>query len=437
MSRFIASRMGYTYSFPFSRRLKSAIYAPILGGAMVLMFGRILVMAGILDVEQFAVLNKALIASGLVAMLSCFGLFLDLQRRLPVQLELRQYRAAATYLALSTLGGAGLAIGGFVIAVVAGAFVQVSFSVVAVGVLHGFCQQMFLIATTESRSNGEPIRYSWQNLLRSVAVVGATIPVAYYWNSGLAVMLVEAAIGGATAWFILTRAFAKLAIPARSAFRLAIVQLASTNWISMLSLVLLSLALTASSNVDRWLAAYLLSPRPFAEYTFAWITLIIAFSVQALVNASVFPAIAKRLTMHGQYSAFRLTLTASAMLFAGCAVLVAPAIFGARLAIAHFYPAYINSVNLIPALAVAAIFRLSDFWSSFLIVAGRERTALAINVGSLVGTLVVWYLAFRGSPVSPLHLSYLAAAIAILTYVLSLLQCWSITYRSNHSQLVK
>ena len=53
-----------------------------------------------------------------------------------------------------------------------------------------------------------------------------------------------------------------------------------------------------SVNLDRWIAASVLDRFEFAQYSFAWITLLGAQSLQFLLNAGIFPLLARR-TMGG------------------------------------------------------------------------------------------------------------------------------------------
>src|SRR5690606_3015831 len=117
-----------------------------------------------------------------------------------------------------------------------------------------------------------------------------------------------------------------------------------------------------------------LSPQQFAQYAFASISLTLAIAFQALINASVYPSIAKRLAISGDRAAFRLTLLASTFCLAFCVMLAAPAVWFSAILIEKYLPQYQEATALLVPFAVAGAFRLSDFWSSFLVISGRERS---------------------------------------------------------------
>ncbi|MGY4334550.1 O-antigen/teichoic acid export membrane protein [Bradyrhizobium sp. LB7.2] len=401
-------------------RILQAAYAPILAMAMAIMFGRLLVLAKVLDVESFAELNAALIVSGLVGMLTSFGLFLDLQRKLPGQLAMGQRQAAATQIAQSILGTATIALLGFAAAGLRLSVGSISPLAIGLGVFHGISQQLFLIVTTESRSNNEPMRFALQSLTRAVGMAIFAFPIAVATGLSAAVIGAESLVTLVSTLFISRKVWNKLDIPLSVSFQLGLRSIGRINWGSMASLLMLSLAVTASGNMDRWLSSTKLPHDDFAHYSFAWITLTAAFAVQGLINASVFPMIARRSALHGKQSAFRLTfLTATGMVVAFL-VAIAPCVYIADIAIKKFYPSYSAAIPLIPLLAVAAALRISDFWSSFLVITGNERTSLIINVAAVASSLGAWVMTsgfFAGT--QALGLAYLAACVAALTYLCS------------------
>lgn len=413
-------------------RILQATYVPILAVAMAVMFGRLLVLAKVLDLGAFADLNAALIVSGLVGMLSSFGLFLDLQRKLPGQLATGKRRAAATQMAQSILGTAMIAGLGFLAAGLHLSMGTLTPHAIGLGVLHGVSQQMFLIVTTESRSNNEPIRFALQSLSRALGMAAFAFPIAIATGSASAVIGAESLVTIATTLLIFRKVWTKLNIAPLTTFRLAFRSFDRINWISMAALLMLSLAVTASSNMDRWLSSTRLPHSDFAQYSFAWITLNAAFAVQGLINASIFPMIARRFALRGTWPAFRLTVLTATGILTTFLLAILPCVYIADAAIQKLYPAYSGAIMLIPSLSIAAALRISDFWSSFLVITGNEKTSLAINVVSVMLSLGIW-MATSGFFVSnqSLGLAYLAALIALITYFCSFVACYLYAKRAN------
>lgn len=402
-----------------SHRIRQASYAPILAVAMTIMFVRLLIMARVLDVSAFAELSAILIVSGVVGMLAGCGLFLDFQRKLPGQLALGQRRLAATYMWSSIIGALAVGLFGFLLAGLRITSGGITPDVVIFGVIHGVSQQIFLIVTTESRSNNEPLRFSVQSLSRSIGLIILAVPAAYILHSAKSAILAESFATMAVTLAVFRKVSYRLPINSGRTVMLAVRSLRFLNWRSIGTLLLLSVAGACSTNLDRWLSSTYLQPVEFAQYSFAWITLTAAFAVQSLVNASIFPMIARRSAIYGIQSAFRLSALAAFGMLAVFLISIIPAVYSADLAIGKLYPNYVMAMPLIPILAIAAAFRISDFWSSFLVINGKEETSLAINVGINIFAVGIWATTRFGAGSISLSLAYLAAFSAIGTYLLS------------------
>lgn len=390
---------------------------------MGIMMVRLLVMAKLLAVDEFATLSSALILSGFVNTIACFGLFLHLQRMLPIHLARHHYRASVvlmsqTIIAAFGVGGIGIVIGASGISLGG-----ISADMVLLGAIHGLSQQLFLIATTESRSNNETVRYSIQHLLRSLATVLAGVFAAVVVGSASAVLIAEAAVAFISVTMILDAARKRFNARPSKALVLGLRSLRRVDWISTFALLAYSVVVAMSVQLDRWLSSVVLPTEEFASYSFAWIAMIAALSVQALVNASVYPMIARRFALSGRKAAYRLTFLVSFGMLAVCLVPAVLSVFVADYLIARYYPAYLEATTLVPVIALAAIFRISDFWSSFLIIDGKERSTLIATSLSLLGTVAVWYFAIGGQ-FSPMHLAYLAAAVSIVTYLVPFTLAW-------------
>lgn len=402
-------------------RLRKAIYAPILATAMALMLGRFLLFAKILDVNSFAELSAVYLVSGIIGMLSSFGIYLDLQRKLPGYLALGQRRAAATIIWQSLFGTVAIGVAGIAFAIAGVSFGSISSTAVLLGVLHGVAQQAFLIQTTESRSNSDPLRFSIQNIVRAFGILIFAFPFSVAFGTATSVILPECFVTIAISISISHKTAKKMSISHHQAAFLGARSFRRMRWGSTLSLLLLSLAVTTSMSMDRWLSSLVLIPAEFAEYSFASITMTAAFALQGLINASVFPMIAKRSAIHGVRSAYRLAfLTAFGTLAVFLAAIV-PAVYAADFVILRFYPKYLDAIPLIPILAIAAAFRISDFWSSFLVIREREKTSLLINMAVAGTAFVIWLLTRFGAETPEAGVAYMAAFVASLTYVISFL----------------
>lgn len=390
-------------------------YLPVLAVAMGLMMLRVLLMARLLPVERFGEYNAGLLVSTTFNMLSCLGLLSVLQRDMPIMASRGRVRrplllvaqaalvacvcaGLALLVPLASVGAAGLAPGAL-----------------AVAIVHGLSQQVFLVATVESRSLGDPVRYALQNLVRAVAVILLSGSVALMTGSAALALATEAT----TSLLLAAGIFVRIA--QSHSLRLRLIVLAAwralprANWRSAWVFLGVSLAASAVAYADRWFAASLLPSQAFAQYAFAGIVVLIAQSVQAMINASVYPALARCYALEGTAATFLLAARVSVGLLAVSLALAIPAYFSAGWAVRHWYPAYAPALSIIWIVLGIAVLRVSDFWTSFLTVVGSERLLLAVQV--LLGALVciAWFawISGTGAAVTIADVAWLALLLAL------------------------
>lgn len=222
------------------RRGRQLWYMPILGMAMAMMMARLLVMAHLMEIEEFGQFNAGLLLSTTFCMLGCLGIQSVLQRDMPVMF-LRQRRRAAVVLLLQALMIAcGCAL--LAIAICVPAFMAAGFSptLTLIGILHGLSQQAFLIATVESRSLGDPLRYARQNFWRATTLILGGSAVADGTYSALHVLAIEAVLTLAFASAIVRRACGDIRPTIMALIRLASRRLPGLPWRSALVLLLVS-----------------------------------------------------------------------------------------------------------------------------------------------------------------------------------------------------
>jgi O-antigen/teichoic acid export membrane protein len=289
------------------------------------------------------------------------------------------------------------------------------------------------VVTVESRSEGEPLRYAWQNLVRALAVLAAGAAAALAtgspgWVLGsealvslLIVVAILRAIEGRSGWSL--RRLARLAT--RSWRRLA--------WATAGIMLSISAVNFALLNVDRWTAAAWLPPAAFAQFAFAGVVLLVAQSAQGIINASVYPMLARRFALQGPAAAFRLCSRTSVGTLAGGLLLAWPGYYLSARAIQRWFPAYEPAIGLLGLLLAAAVLRLSDFWSSFLMVCGHEERLLRINL-LVCGLGCPAWLALEsagpGFPSSAAAFCRLTLVLAFGSHLVTALTAYSLRARS-------
>lgn len=200
-------------------------------------------------------------------------------------------------------------------------------------------------------------------------------------------------------------------------------------WSSAIALLAVMFVGFAYLNADRWLAAQWLRPAEFALYSFAWILLLIAQSLQSLINASFFPLLARRFASAGSSAAFGLCARSSIGLLLLCAIFSWPAGIILNALVLHWFPLYANSMSVISIFLWVAVLRISDFWASYLIMLGCEKRLLLVYLA--VGLVVCSGWMYKVQPwkneaIGIGDVAWLAVALTVGGYLASFFTAWSV-----------
>lgn len=408
-------------------RIRQLWYAPLLALAMGLMMLRMLVMARLLDVHAFAEFSGGVLVSGTFCMLGCLGLQSLLQREWPVNLVRHQEVRGLVRAAQCNLVAVGCGLVGLLGAALGLSLAGMTPALLAVGILHGLSQQFFLVATVESRSRGEALRFAQQNLVRAVASLGLSAVVAWWTGSALAALGTDALITMALSCDFFQKSLRHARFGAMVIYPLALRQLRRVRWGSAFMLMAVMIVGFGLLNADRWVASSQLGVAGFARYSFAWIVLSIAQSAQALINASVYPLLARRFAGYGRHVAYGICLRVSlAFLVAGTLAAI-PLGYLLELSIHRWYPQYVDAITLLPLFLGIAVLRVSDFWSSFLLITGFESRLLKINIAAGVFGVLAWVGLVRpwtGETLTLQQVSWLAALLTLSIYAAAAATAW-------------
>lgn len=413
------------------RRLRQLWYAPLLALAMGLMMVRLLVMARLLDVPAFGEFSGGMLVSATFCMVGALGLQAMLQREWPVRIVQGRERRALV-LATQAMVVAGACAGLAALCAAALPWSGMSASLLVSGVMHGLSQQVFLLSTIDSRSRGDSVGYAAQNLSRAGLALVLSVVAASLSRSPTVILWVDAIATLALAWRFFGRSVARAFSRLHALAIIAIRGLPRVPWRSALVLMTIGVVGFVQLNLDRWVAADRLGVSGFAQYSFAWVVLSLAQSAQAVINASVYPAVARRFAGHGGRTAFSACFRVSVALLAlgaGVATMLDPLL---HLAIDHWYPQYADAHALIPTFLAIGVLRVSDFWSSFLLVTGQERQLLLVNLAALILALGAWTALHLPSttPVDALRsVGWLAALITATNYAAVAASAWWVRQR--------
>lgn len=377
-------------------RLRQLWYAPVLALALGLMMARLLVMARILDLSSYAVYSAGLLVSSSFLMLGCLGLQSLLQRDLPMLIvRRREYVGGVLLMQCVLVATICTALGAAAVL-----FSEISLAglppiLLVTAMIHGLSLQLFLVATVESRSRGQPLRFAYQNLIRALLLLGAGSAVAASGLGATAVLTAEAVSSLLLAIWLFRKQFYAIPMRLTVAITLAWRRFPLIPWRSALALLAVASFSFLATNADRWLAAQQLPVSSFAQYSFAWTVLMVAQSLQVVINAYLFPLLARCFAIRGGAIAYGTTVKASLSLLA-CGVLMSLPLWALLdYAITRWFVAYQEARSLLPVFLVIAVLRLSDFWSSFLIVIGYEARLLTLNFLGASVAIVLWMLLIR------------------------------------------
>jgi O-antigen/teichoic acid export membrane protein len=295
------------------------------------------------------------------------------------------------------------------IAPILGKFFDLSIWEVMLALCHGFVSQAFLTLVIESKSRLAMIQYARDMLLRSALVTIAGAGAAFMGGGGQAVVFAEAFLT------LLMLPFLSVAIFSTSGVRWSDIEpfrIRDLPWRTSIVLLAGAIVSYGSCNADRWVAASVLKPLDFGHYSFAWIPLLAAQSVQWLLNAGIFPLLVRREAILGPDSALRLTavISLSVLALSTVGAFIVWAVAGPL--IQAWLPKYLEALPILPPLLGAAAFRVSDFWSNYLIVSRSEGALLKVQIVGFSVVFIGWALVTEPSYTSVAWLAFLTAAAA-------------------------
>jgi O-antigen/teichoic acid export membrane protein len=240
------------------------------------------------------------------------------------------------------------------------------------------------------------------------------------------VVLAESIVTLASFLWIGRGIVAATGLGALTLLRRALRRLKIATWRAAIVLMLGSLLGFLTSAADRWLATLYLDLQQFGHYAFAWTSIAAAQTFQYLINASLFPLIGRRYWETSSRAAFRLSAALSfglACLGAAAAAAISPFV---GLAIARWFPQQAGAVGLVEPLLIAAVLRVADFWSSFLLVIRREGLLLYLQIATLALCSAIYCVATLGRGETPTaeSLSYFAVGLSGMNFALTGAAAW-------------
>jgi len=361
---------------------------------MGLLLTKVLVIAKMTDFEGFAKYSMCLLISSSFCMLVSFGLQIKLQCEWPIFIiEGRERRGL-----ILSLQNYYISLALFIILVLAAnisnIFLLLNLLLIQIALFNGLANQWFLIATTESRSRHNSLKYSVQHLYRSIAVFVFGVGSVYFYNSPLLAIFGESLVTIILTAFYFAETIKNSNNQCNKLFIIAFRGIKSIVWRSPISQMIATLAGYLVINMDKWIAAYFLDIKEFAKYSYVSIILSVALSVQAIISSSFFPLIAKKLKLFSTAYAFKYTLKVSFIVIS-FGILSIPVIYFTFTSFTKlWYPDYDDTKYILLFFIFISILRVSDFWSGYILLVGKAEALIIINAISIIIGLAYFYVMY-------------------------------------------
>jgi O-antigen/teichoic acid export membrane protein len=406
----------------------TALYVPILGIAMVIMTARLFAYAVFLDATNYGLLSLGFLVSTTFGMLAGFGSYIELQRQLPIL-----YRAGRI------VAPVGLTLNALAMNVILLALTAMALALYAmfdrsegdfnyllmflIGALNGYFQQAFLILSAESKSKLDMVRYAVQNMIRSCIVVTAGMMAAGIFRSADAILIAELASTGAVVLSILHRQLAGAGIKVARLLPLTLAGCRRNKISALFVLSLLSLVASLSISVDRWIGAKVLDVAAFGQYSFALTAMLSALYLQSIINASAFSIFSVKFADEGARACFA-TVTKFSFGLLGVSLMASAILHPVLVAlIRQFFAEYGDIGRYLYLLLIAASFRVSEYFSSYLVISRHERTSVFSTVGSVLVAVAVTFAFYAVSLTKDLEMlmAFFTAALAVSAFTCQLI----------------
>jgi O-antigen/teichoic acid export membrane protein len=394
-------------------------YVPVLVIALGLMSIRLLVFARLLNINDYGIYSAGLLISSSFIMLGCLGLYSLLQRDQPMML-VRGRELAASILLLQCII---VAISCCLVASSITAVNDLSLAglpspLVILSLIHGLSNQLFLVVSLENRSRGQTLLFATQNLVRAFSVLFAGVIAAVLFRDATSILIAEVLTTLLIFLYILRNRFYNITVGFLNLISIALTNLSRINWTTAFTLFVVNIGFFVFVNLDRWIISEKFTPYVFGQYAFSWVVISIAQSVQMVIHASVFPMLARVYASSGELLVFKKTIKLSlATLFVGI-ILAGPLFYMLDYSILRWFENYSQSRYFLPVFIIISVFRLSDFWSSYLIIVGKENYLLFINFLIVILGALFWQFFIDPGPnsIEPLQIAFLSLVLTMAGY---------------------
>jgi O-antigen/teichoic acid export membrane protein len=349
------------------------LYVPILVGASGLLFLRTFLYAKIFPVENFGLLNQALLVAGTFTNFAGVGLQLLGHKLLP------QYHARGEREPFDDLLGscvAACAVAAAIAAAILGCAVALGWlhngMTFAVALPYAIAQYLFVLRLIEIKSELRFLDHARVSGIRAVGLLLAGVAVAALTHNVAATLAAESVVTLLIAAPLLLGERGKVVLHKALTIRKEHRWLAE-NYRGALRLFWLNGASTLLYAVDRWSGIALLTKREYGIFALGLTIVTLFETLQLIVNVSAFPLMGRMVAHGDRLRAFRFAILATVLVIFAGILCYLPFVFLLDLLLNKYLPSYVEAGTVIKLAVIAGILRLADFFASYAVLLDQER----------------------------------------------------------------
>jgi O-antigen/teichoic acid export membrane protein len=362
--------------FRLKKYIHKIAFFPLIALANFLMFFRLLALAKIFNLSDFGQFSMGMLIANSFCLFGGVGFYQLLQQKLP-RLHISKKKKEALILTNQAIVST-LSIFIIVVLIIFAFAGKLRYEplFLLISAFAGLSQQLFLVFTLQSRSANDSLGYSLEILIRNFSVTITIVMLAIFFQSPVLCILTDAILTFVIGFIIFFKNYNFFSL---NYFFLSIKLLKNVEWKKIIYLFMLSAFGFFIANADRWIAGIYFDKQKFGLYSFGFLILTISQSVQAIINVVTFPSISNIYQIYGAKKAFIYTKKIAILAITIAACFLPFFFFLANFMIGRFYPSFFSVKYVIALFMIVSLFKISDFWSSFLIISGKEKILLFIQ----------------------------------------------------------
>ncbi len=412
---------------------KNMSHYPLLLFASVLMMTKSLVYAHGLPIASYGLIAKLILWSSFCLFFMSFGIYALALKKLPVYYD--QVKKILVVNIISNFYVVTLATSVFIQLLVCILYCFNILNVIFLWLpIYSISQALFLFHTSLQRSKKRFVSYSYIMLFRAALLLATLIISIQYTKSIVILIFIETLLN-----FIfshknmqLRNYFKIMRSSLTRLFRVGLTQRHKKTLKAALLLGLSDVVLLVYFGLDNILASLLLPTSVYAKYAFAALIFSVCTTIQRIINSNVYTH-SGVLIGRGLYKKpFNSISKISVALFATFTVFIWPVYEIIKHTILLYLPKYAASIQIIIVLLLSGFFRLTDFYTSFLILCDKERFIIFCSIlFAFFGCVLLVIISDFWGGLTTEIFAYFSLALSFVMYVSCFLFSYILCFKNE------